>query len=189
MWTGEFGTNDRNSTWWQNIIRIYKEVDYGWCYWPLDAVTVLPGIKTEAAKTGMCARGRSRESRPQPSLFLILASLGQLPCCFTHQQGLLLDSSALNIVQTLGAAHQPETEAALALSGKLNQLRLSWPFLPEIANVRVCVCAFARSRSRVGARARVCVCVCVCVYVCVCSCVCVCLCVCLCLFLCVCLCV
>lgn len=59
VWTGEFGTNDRNSTWWQNIIRIYKEVDYGWCYWPLDAVTVLPGISNMVVKGYNMSKGRS----------------------------------------------------------------------------------------------------------------------------------
>jgi len=44
VWTGEFGTDDRNSSFWQNILHLYREIDYNWCYWPLDAVTTLPNI-------------------------------------------------------------------------------------------------------------------------------------------------
>jgi hypothetical protein len=40
VWTGEIGTNRRNATdcYWQYLLKMYKEFDYSWCYWPVDPI-------------------------------------------------------------------------------------------------------------------------------------------------------
>ncbi|CAK0882797.1 unnamed protein product [Prorocentrum cordatum] len=40
VWTGEVGTDKRNDTdcYWQDVLKLYKEFDSSWCYWPVDPI-------------------------------------------------------------------------------------------------------------------------------------------------------
>ncbi|CAK0902918.1 unnamed protein product [Prorocentrum cordatum] len=40
VWTGEMGTNKRSVTdcYWQHLLKLYKEFDSSWCYWPVDPI-------------------------------------------------------------------------------------------------------------------------------------------------------
>jgi len=44
VWVGEFGDWNRNSTYWLNLMRYYREYDTDWCYWPLDPYKYAPGV-------------------------------------------------------------------------------------------------------------------------------------------------